>query len=155
MVWPAEVLVAPKNATVQQNEEKWDWKQTFGWQIEELIHFMGFQFNLRNYVLLLHLQTDKIMKETSPLGVSTSPWSPTLTPLLWVLVPTGVCGAAAGKAAGPSGGGGPSPGARERERVGSREGASHRRLSMASSCSMAQSAGSPSDSAAEKHRRHS
>lgn len=48
-------------------------------------------------------------------------------------------------AAGPSGAWGS-----ERERVGIREGASHRRLSMASSCSIGQSAESPSDSPTEK-----
>lgn len=59
---------------------------------------------------------------------------------------------AVGVTAGPSGAWEPSLGAKERERVGRREGVSHRRLSMASSCSMGHSAESPSDSAAKKKK---
>lgn len=63
---------------------------------------------------------------------------------------------AAGARAEPSDVWAPSLVARERERresVGSREGVSHRRLSMASSCSIGHSAESPSDSAAEEAKR--
>lgn len=55
---------------------------------------------------------------------------------------------AAAPAVGPSGAWGGSV----RDRVGSRAGVSHRRLSMASSCSIGHSAESPSDSAAEEER---
>lgn len=60
---------------------------------------------------------------------------------------------AAGARAEPSDVWDPSLVARERESVGSREGVSHRRLSMASSCSIGHSAESPSDSAAEEAER--
>lgn len=73
-------------------------------------------------------------------------------PLSWVLagVWAGVAtaAAAAGVTSWLSGAWGPE--ARERERVGRREGVSHRRLSMASSCSMGHSDESPSDSPAEE-----
>lgn len=58
--------------------------------------------------------------------------------------------AVVGATAGPSGAWGPSVEARDRERVGRRAGVSHRRLLMASSCSMGHSDESPSDSAAEQ-----
>lgn len=61
-----------------------------------------------------------------------------------------VAAAAAGLTAGPSVDWDPSLGARERDRVGRRDGVSHRRLSMASSCSMGHSDESPSDSAVEE-----
>lgn len=126
--------------------------QTFGRQIEELVDFMRLQFDLWGEALLFDLQMDtgtsedllktaKVSDRCPPLTFTTLPW----------LEPTEVeaaAGAAGEAVEGPSGAWGS-----ERERVGIREGVSHRRLSMASSCSIGQSAGSPSDSPTQEEGR--